>query len=58
MEYHFEAPFPKGSRRIGPDLSRLATLQTHSGLSEVLKIKSKIHLKKVFTNTDIFLRIT
>ena len=46
MEYHFEAPFPKGSRRIGPDLSRLATLQTHSGLSEVLKNKKQHTLKE------------
>ena len=39
MEYYFETPFPKGSRRIGPDLSRTASLHTRESLETLLKNK-------------------
>ena len=36
-EYSYETPFPKGSRRIGPDLSTIASLYTEGSLGAKLR---------------------
>ena len=41
MEYYFESPFPKGKQRIGPDLSRTASLHTDLSLQSLLKNKGR-----------------
>ena len=50
MEYYFEAPLLKGSRRIGPDLSRTASLYDEAQLRSLLrnskssaKLKTRLH---------------
>ncbi len=45
MESYFESPSSRGSRRIGPDLSRAAFLYTESELENILKNERKKDLK-------------
>ncbi len=46
MEYNFEAPFAAGSRRIGPDLSRAATLYNEAQLRSLLTNREAKSLKQ------------
>ena len=47
MEYYFESPFPRGIRRIGPDLARTASLYTNVDLQSLLKNKGAENFKKM-----------
>ena len=47
MEYYFESPFPRGTRRIGPDLARAASLYTDVDLRSLLKNKGAGNFKKL-----------
>ena len=47
MEYYFESPFPRGTRRIGPDLARAATLYSDVDLRSLLRNKKAGNFKKL-----------